>query len=159
MKQITVRVGNYNDSQENITFIGELLKTIQEFDSLNDKLQGREYNLYKVRRGYRVFEKRWTNGLGENRENYAKLSDVLKQTELLEKFTFFVNYPEIFEAVKADKEKTILLAANRNNSRLLSYTLENIEQLIELGHFLLDQEEIPDDVKSEFKNVLDEIED
>jgi hypothetical protein len=102
MAKVTVRVGNYDSSQKDITFSGELIASYQEFEVPKDQSIGTQYDLYKVRRGYRVFEKRWTNGGGAKRQNYAKLSKVLTKAELLEKFALVANYAGIFETVNFD---------------------------------------------------------
>ena len=165
MQKITVQLGNYDGSQRNITFTGELLKTRKELDIPDDDLQGTQYDLYQVKKGYRVFEKRWENGQGEKRQNYAKLSDVLTEAELLESFALIANDAGIFEKVDLDlekaieNEKTVLLAVNDISARLLPYTLASVEELIELAHFLIDQEEIPKDIKVEFNNVLERLRD
>jgi hypothetical protein len=160
MQKIAVQVGNYDGSLKNITFTGELQKTLQEFDAPNDESHGTQYDLYRVKKGYRVFERRWTNGQGENRQNYARLSDVLTEAELLEKFTLLANYAGIIETQDLDgeineNEKTVLLAVNGSGARLLPYTLANVEELIELAHFLRDQENIPGDVQAEIKGTLE----
>jgi len=162
MEKITVRVGQYDGSQKEIVFIGELLKTQQEFDAPGDKSRGTEYTLYRLPKGaYRVYEKRWANGQGEKRKNYARLSRVYTQAELLEKFPLLANYAGIVETQDLDTdseldedEKTALLAADTKGTRLLSYSLANVEELIELAHFLLDQEDVPDGIKTEFEGVL-----
>ena len=162
MKKVTVRVGQYDGSEKDIVFIGELRKTQQEFDAPNDKSRGTEYALYRVPQGYRVYEKRWANGQGQKRQNYAKLSKVLTQAELLKKFASLANYAGIFETEDLDthseNETTILLAVNRSSARLLPYTLANVDELIEMGRFLLDQEDVPDDIQAEIKGVIDRIE-
>jgi len=162
MEKITVRVGQYDGSQKEIVFIGEFLKTQQEFDAPGDKSRGTEYTLYRLPKGaYRVYEKRWANGQGEKRKNYARLSRVYTQAELLEKFPLLANYAGIVETQDLDTdseldedEKTALLAADTKGTRLLSYSLANVEELIELAHFLLDQEDVPDGIKTEFEGVL-----
>ena len=163
MQKVTVQLGNYDRSLKNVTFIGELLKTRQDLDIPDDESQGTQYDLYRVKKGYRVFEKRWASGQGEKRQNYAKLSDVLTEAELLESFAIIANDAGIFEMVDLDDEqatenqKTVLLAANDEGTRLLPYTLANVEELIELAHFAVDQEEIPKDIKAEFKSALDRL--
>ena len=160
-QQITVQIGNYDGSQTNVVFKGELLKTRREPDIPDDEWQGTQYDLYRVKKGYRVFEKRWANGHGEKRQNYAKLSDVLTETELLEDFAPLANEAGIFERLDLDAEeatenqKTVLLAANDSGSRLLPYTLANVEELIELGQCLVDQDDVPEDLRSDFKSALD----
>jgi len=160
MQKITVRVGQYDGSQKEITFIGELLKTQQEFDAPNDKSRGTEYSLYRVPKGaYRVYEKRWMNGQGNKRKNYSRLSRVYTEAELLEKFPILANSVGIFEAENLDSEldedeKTVLLAADTKGTRLLSYNLANVEELIELAHFLLDQKDVPEEIRGEFANAL-----
>lgn len=103
MQKITVQIGSYAGAVKNVTFSGELLKTRREFDAPNDESHGTQHNLYRVSRGYRVYEKRWTNGGGVKRQNYAKLSKVLTKAELLEKFTLLANYAGIFEPVDLDE--------------------------------------------------------
>lgn len=125
MEKITVRVGRYDGSQKDIVFIGELLKTQQEFDAPGDKSRGTEYTLYRVPNGYKVYERRWANGQGQKRQNYAKFSRVYTQTELLEKFPLLANYAGIFETEEVDdeiseKEKTILLAASTTHHCILN---------------------------------------
>ena len=167
MKRITVQVGTYDGSQKNVVFTGELLKTQREFDAPNDESRGTQYELYRVPKGYRVYEKRWANGQGhQKRQNYAKLSRVLTQAELLEKFPLLANYAGIIATDNADpdelineNEKTILLAANAEGTRLLPYTLANVEELIELAFFVSAQEDIPEDIQTEFKGVLERLAD
>ena len=160
MQKITVQVGNYDGSQKSVIFTGELLKTQQEFDAPNDKSRGTEYILYRVPNGYRVHEKRWTNGQGKKRQNYAKLSRVLSERELLEKFAQLANYAGIMETEDLDSEemiqteKTILLAVNDSSAKLLPYTLANVEELIELAHFLIEQEEVSKDIRAEFESAI-----
>jgi len=162
MEKITVRVGRYDGSQKEIVFIGELLETQQEFDAPGDKSRGTEYALYRVPRGaYRVYEKRWANGQGDKRKNYARLSRVYTQAELLEKFPLLANYAGIVETQDLDTgseldedEKTVLLAADTKGTRLLPYSLANVEELIELAHFVLDQKDIPEEIQGEFENAL-----
>ena len=166
MQKITVRVGQYDGSQKEIAFIGELLKTQQEFDAPNDKSRGTEYSLYRVPKGaYRIYEKRWANGQGDRRKNYARLSRVYTEAELLEKFPILANRAGIFETEDIDTdseldedEKTVLLAADTKGTRLLPYTLANVEELIELAHFLLDQEDTPEEIRAEFESALEQIE-
>ena len=51
-------------------------------------------------------------------------------------------------------EKTVLLAASATNTRLLPYSLSNVEELIELAHFLLDQHDVPEEIRGEFETAL-----
>jgi len=161
MNKIIVQLGNYDGSLKNITFMGELLKNRQELDIPGDESQGTQYDLYQVKNGYRVFEKRWTTGQGEKRQNYAKLSNVLSEDMLLERFPLLANEIGIFEKEDLDTEdaiqnkKTVLLAANDEHTRLLPYTLENFEELIELARCSVDQDDVPEDLRKEFKAALD----
>jgi len=160
MQKVTVQLGNYDGSQTNVTFKGALLKTRKELDIPDDESSGASFDLYRVSKGYRVFEKRWTSGLGHKRQNYAKLSKVLTEAELLEDFAPLANEAGIFEKVDLDdeetfvNEKTVLLAVNDAGARLLPYTLAKVEELIELGMCLLDQEDVPQDVKADFEHAL-----
>ena len=162
MHKITVQVGNYDGSQKNIVFMGTLLTTRKALDFPGDETSGTSYDLYRVKKGYRVFEKRWTIGQGKKRQNYAKLSKVLREDELLEDYASLANEIGIIETLDLDDEetiqteKTILLAVNENSARLLPYTLANVEELMELAHFLIEQEEIPKDIRAEFEGVLGE---
>jgi hypothetical protein len=160
MKKVTVQHGNYDGSQTNVVFKGELLKTRKELDIPGDESSGISYDLYRVSKGYRVFEKRWTSGQGQNRQNYAKLSGVLNEAELLENFAPLANDAGIFERLDLDfeeaivNEKTVLLAVNDAGARLLPYTLAKVEELIELALCLLDQEDVPQDLKADFEHAL-----
>jgi hypothetical protein len=164
MKKVTVRLGQYDGSQREVTFLGELLANHQELDIPGVNLSGTSYDLYRVKRGYRVFEKRWMNGEGKDRQNYAKLSNVLSEDELLEQFALVANKAGIFEKQDLDFEqilesqKTVLLAVNSNGARLLPYTLSNVEELIELAHFVVDQEDVSKDIRGEFESVIGKIE-
>ena len=128
MQRITVKVGSYDGSQKNVVLTGDLLKTQQEFDAPGDESRGTEYSLYRVPKGYRVYEKRWANGGAQKRQNYAKLSKVLTEAELLKKFTQLANYAGIIETEDADSEeqtgkneKTVLLVASVEGTQLLPY--------------------------------------
>lgn len=161
MQRITLQVGKYDGPQKKVVFMGELLETQQEFDAPNDQSRGIEYALYRVPKGYRVYEKRWTDGQGEKRQNYAKLSKVLSEAELLKKFDTLADYAGIPDIPDLDPDlepsengKTLLLAVNHSSARLIPYTLANVEELIELAHFLLDQHDVPEEIRGEFENAL-----
>ena len=164
MHKISVQVGNYDGSQKNIVFMGALLTTRKVLDFPDDETSGTSYDLYRVKKGYRVFEKRWATGQGKKRQNYAKLSKVLREDELLEDYASLANEIGIVETLDLDDEemiqteKTILLAVNENSARLLPYTLANVDELIELAHFLVEQEEIPKDIRAEFKSAIGKFE-
>ena len=55
-----------------------------------------------------------------------------------------------------ENEETVLVAVNSNTkeARLLPYTLANVEELIELALCLLDQEDVPQDLKADFEHAL-----
>ena len=165
MKKITVQLGNYDGSLRNITFLGDLLKTIKDLDYPDDERSGTSYDLYHVKKGYRVYEKRWTNGKGTDRQNYAKLSKVLSEDELLEEFPFLANAVGIFETKDLDNEqtieneKTVLLAVNEDRARLLPYTLASVEELIDLGYLVLSQDDVSNKIKGKFKSVIGKFED
>ena len=157
MQKITVRVGQYDGSEKDVVFTGELLQTQQEFDAPNDESRSTEYSLYRVPKGYRVFEKRRVSGQGQKRQNYAKLSNALNEKELLKRFPTLANYAGIFEKEDLDGseiQKAILLSASATGTQLLPYTLANVQELIELSHFLLNQEDVPEKIKGEFQNAL-----
>lgn len=60
---------------------------------------------------------------------------------------------------KGKTEKTILVAVKSESKEawILSYTLENIDELIELSRCLVDQDDIPQDIKIDFQKVLNVI--
>ena len=165
MHKITLQLGNYDGSQKNIVFMGTLLTTRKELDFPGNETSGTQYDLYRVKKGYRVFEKRWTTGQGKKRQNYAKLSKILREDELLEDFANLANEIGIVETLDLDDEemiqteKTILLAVNDSSAKLLPYTLANVEELMELAHFLIEQEEIPKDIRAEFESAIGKFED
>jgi hypothetical protein len=160
MKKVTIQLGNYDGSQRNVVFKGELLKTREDLDIPDDESYGTSYDLYRVSKGYRVFERRWASGQGKKRQNYAKLSKVLTETELLKDFALLANEAGIFEKLDLDfeevtvSEKTVLLAVNEAGARLLPYMLAKVEALMELGLCLLDQEDVPQDLKAELEQAL-----
>lgn len=53
-------------------------------------------------------------------------------------------------------EKTMLVAVKSMSKEawLLRYTLNDVKELIELAECLLDQEDVPKDIKSDFEGVL-----
>ncbi|MGC1377208.1 MAG: hypothetical protein WA821_13340 [Anaerolineales bacterium] len=49
---------------------------------------------------------------------------------------------------------TALLAFNGQGARLLSYSLGDVEDMIDLLHYLSDDEDVPEDLKTEFGQAL-----
>jgi len=56
-----------------------------------------------------------------------------------------------------ENEKTILVAVESKSKKawLLSYTLEDLKELIDLSRCLLDEEDVPQDLKIDFARTLD----
>ncbi len=164
MQKVTVQVGYLDGSLKNITFTGKLLIIRQELDNVGDDSRGTDYSLYRVKKGYRVFEKRWIKIKGKQKQNYSKLSGVFTKEELLEKFAVLANEAGMIETVDIDTKqkstqedkKTFLVAVDGDSKKawVLSYTLENVEKLIELGKYLVDQEDVPEDIKDDFGRVI-----
>ena len=51
-------------------------------------------------------------------------------------------------------KKTALLAVNGKGPRMLSYSLGDVEDVIDLLLCLLDDEDVPEDLKTEFEQAL-----
>ena len=58
---------------------------------------------------------------------------------------------------KSEGERTVLVAVKSQSKEawLLPYTLENVDELIELSQCLLDQDDIPQDIKTDFGRMLE----